>query len=224
MNIHFEKIIRIFSGLGEASALEHPAIDTVAKTLSIPAILAKLTVITEDKRFFLHSGVDPIAIARALTMKAYARGSLQGGSTIPEQLAKCRGISNNRSLPSRLLRAFCGLWYSLKSPKVDLLIEYLSTVYFGKGSFGIHSAAAMYFAKDTRELTPEESFFLVERIALPEIFRLPRVVNILSRPIVQLLLAKRIVHIPEAYGRIFGEETKHQLSEKLLTIGVINAK
>jgi membrane peptidoglycan carboxypeptidase len=159
----------------------------------------------EDKRFWLHFGVDPIAIARALLMLTRERGRLQGGSAIAEQLIKMRCPAlRSRSFLGRGVRAALGICLTLSAKRSHLLRHYLDRVYFGRNFYGSSAASLGYFSVPITEVSAAHSFFLAERIALPNSFRPMRIQNILSRQIVRYVLGAEITSLPGLYGRWFG--------------------
>jgi len=174
-------------------------VEQVCLIAEVPTHLVQLVVLVEDKRYWFHIGTDPIAIARALWVNAQGTGSLQGGSTIPEQLVKQTSGFKQRTVFARLLRSILAVWLVARSMKTSLLMEYLQTVYLGRGATGIRAGAKQYFGKESQELTPAESLFLVERIAMPASFRSARLRNILEREEVRSVLGSHIASLPDAY-------------------------
>jgi len=199
-------LYRRISEFGESTCQLHPLNQVVAARLSIPLHAVQMVVALEDKRFWLHPGFDPIGIARAIFMTLAARGRRQGASSIPEQLAKLRASRNEPStLAGRAHRLATGAYLVMHNDRVELLTEYLMRVYLGSSSFGIQRAAQHYFNRRAETLTPAESFFLAERIALPNTWRERRMVNILARSSIRALLGEWIYDLPSTYGSAFGQ-------------------
>jgi membrane peptidoglycan carboxypeptidase len=189
------------STLGERE--QQPLVKELAERLSLPTHLIHLIVLVEDKRFWIHPGSDPLAVLRAAYMNLRKRGRKQGGSTIPEQLAKLRSGCFDRTLPRRAQRSLAAIRMVRTSSKFDLLEEYLRTVYLGRGAFGVQNGALFYFSKGAAELSVSESFFLAERIALPNILRVGRVRNLLRRNQVKVALCSELERLPGVYGPWF---------------------
>ena len=104
-------------------------------------------VAVEDKRFWTDPGVDLRGLIRAAAADLTG-SSVQGGSTIAEQFVKnVQEAENNRTILEKLREA--GLAFQLvhRWPKSKILTEYLNTIYFGNGAYGIESAARVYFGK-----------------------------------------------------------------------------
>jgi membrane peptidoglycan carboxypeptidase len=172
----------------------------------------ELLFLVEDKRFYFHIGVDPIAIGRALIFNIRGR-STQGASTIPQQIYTIRNRRANatrvrrRSLLRKIVQSSWAVVHSLTTSKTRTIREYLESVYWGRNYWGIDAAAQGYFSKTRSTLSCAESFFLAERIASPNRVSPPRIVNILRRrPIVETLTrhGENTVGAIEVYDRVYG--------------------
>lgn len=126
----------------------------------IPDSLVKATLATEDRRFFLHFGIDFVGTFRAMVENARAGGVVQGGSTLTQQLAKNLFLTNERSLSRKIKEAYLALWLEANISKQEILKLYLDRAYMGGGVFGVTAAAEFYFDKNVRELTLAESAML----------------------------------------------------------------
>jgi penicillin-binding protein 1C len=136
------------------------------RTIPLDAIsphLVAATVAAEDSRFFVHPGIDPVAIARAAfnTLRGVPRRS--GASTITQQLVK-QTTPGPRTLAHKLRESFLALCVERHWTKDRILSEYLNRLDYGNLRIGIASASAFYFGKPPSDLTPAESAFLA---ALP---------------------------------------------------------
>lgn len=197
-------VSRLMGAWGEYVAIHDPRTSDVAGRLGLPPHLVQLVLSIEDKRFWWHAGFDPIALVRALSM--YVRGyeRPQGGSTIPEQLVKLRTGTVRRTLGPRLYRLVKSFMLCRRHDKCILLEEYLSQVYLGRSSYGVFAASLDYFGQPVETLSPAQSFFVAERIALPNCARVPRIVNLLNRPSVTTILGQHRRVVPDTYVRRFG--------------------
>ncbi len=119
----------------------------------------------EDADFYGHSGVNPLAIGRALIRTAL--GGTQGGSTITQQLAKLNYTGSQRTVFRKIREVFYATALEEKYSKDDLLRRYLNQVYFGEGSYGIHAAANAFFGTDPAHLTPAQAAVLAGKIRAP---------------------------------------------------------
>src|SRR5919206_272755 len=136
-------------------------------------------VAVEDRRFFENPGVDIRGIARAFVQDVVQQRAAQGGSTITQQFVKnALRAQNQRTVFEKLREAALAYHLTRKWSKAKILTEYLNSIYFGNGAYGIESAARTYFGRDhpgcgTREkpcvsvLRPEEAALLAGVVANP---------------------------------------------------------
>lgn len=126
----------------------------------IPENLKNAVIATEDKRFYHHSGIDIIAMARAIYIDVKSGKIEQGGSTITQQLAKNLFLSNERSFE----RKFKELFYTLKLEdnysKDQILEMYLNVIYYGSNTYDVENASKKYFNKDVWDLSLNECAML----------------------------------------------------------------
>src|SRR6188472_2568861 len=103
-------------------------------------------VAIEDARFYSHSGVDFEGIGRALVKDILSQSASQGGSTITEQFVKnALAAQSSRTLFQKFKEAALAYRLERHWSKDKILTEYLNTIYFGKGAYGIEAAARTYF-------------------------------------------------------------------------------
>lgn len=184
--------------------------EAFASRLRTPPHLLEMLLFIEDKRFPIHLGLDPISILRACIFN-FRGGTLQGGSTIPQQLysmrrGPVRGGSWKRKIVRKSHQCLCGVWYSIRHSKMAILREYLDSVYLGRSYYGIDRAAAGYFSAQRESLSVIQSFLLAERIASPNRVSLVRISNLLCRePIINSIHRRGagIREIADLYQRIF---------------------
>jgi len=136
--------------------------------------LPDAVVAIEDRRFYLHPGVDPRGIARAAYTDLRAFSIDQGGSTITEQLTKNLYIEPERrgeiSAWRRFEQAALAVSYERRHTKEEVLTAYLNTVYFGEGAYGAEEAAETYFGKPARELSLSEAAALAGFLHSPSTY------------------------------------------------------
>ncbi|MFZ0777118.1 MAG: PBP1A family penicillin-binding protein [Xanthobacteraceae bacterium] len=132
----------------------------------LPPLLAKAVVAIEDRRFYDHGGIDIRSITRAAWHDATGR-SLQGGSTITQQLARRLYLTPERTLKRKVQEAALAEWLELRLSKNRILARYLNTAYFGDGAYGADSAALRYFGKNAQELSLSEAAMLGGLIKAP---------------------------------------------------------
>lgn len=200
--------------IGEERSVRGFKTAAAANAIGVPVRLLQMILAIEDKRFWLHAGIDPIGVARALLMVSAGRGRLQGGSAIAEQLVKIRWAPLRcRTIVGRIVRASLGTVLTLTNTREELLRRYIETVYFGASFYGLQDATKGYFAMPPAEISAAHSFFLAERIALPNTFRPDRVRNVLKRQIVRAILSEDIAMLPTLYGMRFGPEAKRTMGQ-----------
>ncbi|MBE7218601.1 MAG: PBP1A family penicillin-binding protein, partial [Caulobacteraceae bacterium] len=132
----------------------------------LPPYVPQAFIAIEDRRFYSHWGIDPLGIARAVLRNA-AGGSVQGGSTLTQQLAKNLFLNQERTVSRKVQEAILALWLEHKYSKNQILELYLNRVYFGSGAYGIEAAARRYYAKDARSLTVAEAAVLAGLMKAP---------------------------------------------------------
>ena len=142
----------------------------------ISSNVKRAVVAIEDQRFYSHKGVDYKGIARALWEDVRQQRAAQGASTITQQFVKNALVAQkNRSLFQKLKEAALAYQLERKWTKEKILTEYLNTVYFGQGAYGIESAARVYFGwnhpdcepRCAKVLEPAEAALLAGMIASP---------------------------------------------------------
>ncbi|MGE0626325.1 MAG: transglycosylase domain-containing protein [Hyphomicrobiaceae bacterium] len=126
----------------------------------IPDHLIKATLATEDRRFYDHFGIDFLGTLRALAENIRAGETVQGGSTITQQLAKNLFLSSERSLSRKIKEMFLAFWLETRLTKREILKLYLDRAYMGGGAFGVEAASQFYFGKSVREITLAEAAVL----------------------------------------------------------------
>ena len=108
--------------------------------------LKNAVIAIEDRRFYSHEGVDYTGIARALSQDLLRRRAAQGGSTITQQFVKnALSAQSDRSVFQKLREAALAYHLERKWSKEKILTQYLNTVYFGNGAYGVEAAARTYF-------------------------------------------------------------------------------
>ncbi|MGK2949009.1 MAG: transglycosylase domain-containing protein [Acidimicrobiales bacterium] len=133
----------------------------------VAPVVVDALISAEDRRFYEHTGVDPIGITRALIRNVASSGT-QGGSTITQQLVKNEYLSSERSVVRKVREAVLSVKLERTADKDEILERYLNTVYFGRGSYGIEAAARNYFETTAADLTLEQSALLVGLLTSPE--------------------------------------------------------
>ena len=160
----------LISGMrsGSRQVREWIPLDRVPPTL----IQALLTI--EDRRFFSHFGVDPIAIGRAFWVNLTRGVLVQGGSTLTQQLAKNLFYSPKRTLGRKLREVMAAMALEFKYRKEEILESYVNEIYLGQAGpvsiYGVGEAAHRYFSKNLDELSIDEIALIVGLIKGPNAY------------------------------------------------------
>jgi penicillin-binding protein 1A len=128
--------------------------DQILVTASqIPPVVKNAVIAIEDKRFRTNSGIDVRGIARAFFQDILHKGAVQGASTIEQQFVKnALRAQAHRTIFEKLREAALAYQLAHRWSKEKILTEYLNTIYFGNGAYGIESAARTYFGSDVNHL------------------------------------------------------------------------
>ncbi|MBA2768142.1 MAG: penicillin-binding protein, partial [Sporichthyaceae bacterium] len=132
----------------------------------VPDHVQKAVLAAEDRSFYENRGISPTGIVRAFWNNLRGN-STQGGSTITQQYAKNAFLSQERTYKRKLKEFFISVKLARRDDKDEILADYLNTIYFGRGAYGIETAAQTYFGKPARELTVEEGAVLASVIRSP---------------------------------------------------------
>ena len=144
---------------------------TLVKLDEIPPHVQQAFVITEDKRFYSHAGVDWIRVFGALARDVVARGWEQGFSTITMQLARNvfpERLSREKTLVRKMREAKVARAIEEKYDKKKILELYLNQITLGNGAFGVEVASQRYFGKSVRDLNIAEAATLAALPKAPE--------------------------------------------------------
>ncbi|MCL1975016.1 MAG: PBP1A family penicillin-binding protein [Firmicutes bacterium] len=133
----------------------------------MPPFLIDALIATEDIRFYEHNGVDFRSVMRALVVDA--RDSLknkeltftQGASTITMQLIRNVVADTQKKLDRKVKEALLALEFEKSYSKDDILYLYMNEIYLGQRTYGFHSAANYYFAKDLKDISLSEAALMV---------------------------------------------------------------
>ena len=182
---------------------------TLVSLNDIPDSLIKATIAIEDKDFYKHKGFDIYGIARA-TRKTVFEGSLQGGSTITQQLVKSVFLSPERTINRKIKELYLAFRVEMAFSKDKILEMYLNQVPYGGTAWGVAAAAEQYFGKNVKDLTLAESALLAGLPAAPSYYS-PFGQNPERAKTRQKFVLKRMT----AEGYISKEEEETAASEKL---------
>jgi penicillin-binding protein 1B len=124
-------------------------------------------IAVEDHRFYLHPGIDPIALTRATVNNLRSGNGTQGGSTITQQLARTLYLSNTRTYARKLQEAALAVMLELFLSKKEILELYFNRIYLSGGIYGIETMAQKTFGKPAARLTLAEAALIAGIIRAP---------------------------------------------------------
>lgn len=133
----------------------------------LPENLINAVIVTEDKSFFSHPGVDFKGVIRAAYTNIKKRRIVQGGSTITQQLAKNLFLTPERSFTRKLHELILSFWLEMRFSKEQILSIYLNRVYLGSGTYGVQAASEKYFNKKVEDLSLYESAVIASLLKAP---------------------------------------------------------
>lgn len=145
--------------LGEANRISVPL-------SSVPETVQHAVLAAEDRDYYEHGGFDPSGIARA-AWNDVRGGTKQGGSTITQQYAKNAYLSHEQSISRKLKELVLSVKLEMTESKDKILENYLNTVYFGHGSYGIDAASRAYFKVAPEKLNLGQSAALAALVQAP---------------------------------------------------------
>ena len=136
----------------------------------VPENLKKAIIATEDKNFYHHRGYDLWGIARSSVQNVMAMHTVQGASTITQQLARILFLSNERTLIRKVKELEVATRIEKTISKDKILEMYLNNVYLGAGSYGVAGAAKTYFNKKLNQLTLSELALIAGLPQAPSVY------------------------------------------------------
>jgi 1A family penicillin-binding protein len=123
----------------------------------IPTHLQNAFIAVEDHRFYHHPGVDPIALGRAVFRNVREPGTVEGGSTLTQQLARTLFLSNKKTYGRKLREAVLALLIDAQLSKDQVLELYLNRIYLSAGVYGVEAMSRSLFGRPAARLTLAES-------------------------------------------------------------------
>ncbi|HEV3227564.1 MAG TPA: transglycosylase domain-containing protein [Acidimicrobiales bacterium] len=150
-----------------------------ASPSDIPQVLKDAVVSSEDKHFYDHGGVDVPSTLRALWADVQNKKVEQGGSTITQQYVKNAFTNGDRTIARKIREAILASQLERAENKDTILYNYLDTIYFGEGAYGIVAAAQTYFRTPVAQLSLSQAALLAGVIPAPSNYS-PRVNAVLA--------------------------------------------
>jgi penicillin-binding protein 1A len=152
---------------GEPFARRGVRRDPPVDAASLPPYVAQAFVAIEDRRFYQHHGIDLQGMLRAAVADLKAGQVVQGGSTITQQLVKNTMFGPEQTFRRKLQEGIAALWLQHRLSKDQILSDYLNTVYFGDGAYGLAAASRVYFGKAPDRLSVSEAAMLAGLVKAP---------------------------------------------------------
>lgn len=177
------------------------------KISELPQMYLDAVISVEDHRFYKHSGIDVIAIGRALINDIKAMDFVEGGSTITQQIAKNEYFTQEKRITRKIAEVFMAFEIEKKYSKNEILELYINTIYFGNGYYNIKDACKGYFGKSPNEMTEGEC------IMLAGIPNAPSVYNPKENPKLAKERQKQVADKMVEYGYLSKEKEDEILEE-----------
>lgn len=133
----------------------------------LPSEMKDAMVAVEDRRYYMHPGVDPVGITRSFYVRGVEGRWTQGGSTITQQLARNIYLNNNKEFGRKMREIVLALAMETKFSKAQILELYLNKVYFGGGAYGVDAASRKFFDHGAEELSLAEAAIIAGLVKAP---------------------------------------------------------
>ena len=177
------------------------------KISELPQMYLDAVISEEDHRFYKHSGIDVIAIGRAIINDIKAMDFVEGGSTITQQIAKNEYFTQEKKITRKIAEVFMAYEIEKNYLKDEILELYINTIYFGNGYYNIKDACEGYFGKSPNEMTEGEC------IMLAGIPNAPSVYNPKENPKLAKERQKQVADKMVEYGYLSKEKEDEILEE-----------
>jgi membrane peptidoglycan carboxypeptidase len=142
---------------------------TIVSLTKIPLHLREAVMAAEDRDFYSNKAFSPIGILRALKNNLLG-GSLQGGSTITQQYAKTAFLTSERTIQRKIKELVIAIKLENQLSKDEILENYLNTIYFGRGSYGVQTASQQYFNRTVDQLSISQAVVLASILRSPGLY------------------------------------------------------
>lgn len=168
-----EPAIEFLDASGQTIAVRGPRYGRATSLAELPPHVVNAFIAVEDKRFLAHDGVDYSAIFRAMLENIRAGHTVQGGSTITQQLVKNLVLTSDQTIRRKAQEARLAMELEERLTKDEILELYLNTTYFGASAYGIDAAALAFFDTRPRDLSIAQAAFLAAVPKAPSRFARP---------------------------------------------------
>ncbi len=134
---------------------------------ALPKSLPQAVIATEDRRFYEHGPIDPIGIVRAGLVNFHSGETIEGGSTISQQVVKNTFLTQERTMTRKAQELVLSVLLEANYSKDEILEIYLNTAYFGADSYGVEQACSNYYAIKPEKLSVAQSAMLAGLLQAP---------------------------------------------------------
>jgi 1A family penicillin-binding protein len=193
----------------ELASLHGEANREVVKLNQISPDLKRAVLAMEDSHFYLHQGINPNSVGRALLMNWESNRVVEGGSTLTMQLVKNLFLKPERKFSRKVAEAVMAIRLEQIFTKDQILEMYLNQIYWGHNNYGVETAAQSYFGKSADKLNLSESAMMAGLIQSPEEYS----------PFVNLKVAKErqkiVLERMEKLGWISSEQAEAAGKQKI---------
>ena len=139
---------------------------TAVTLADVPVSLRNAVLAAEDRDFYSHGGFSPTGIGRA-AWNDLNGGATQGGSTITQQYAKNAYLTQDQTIKRKVKELFLAVKLDRTRSKDQIFEDYLNTIYFGRGAYGVEAASEAYFGKPVSELSVEQGAVIASILRSP---------------------------------------------------------
>lgn len=136
----------------------------------VGTLLPEAVISIEDRNFYQEPGVDPQGVVRATMIDWRAHSSVEGASTLTQQLAKLRLVGNKPTIDRKIREALLAFEIERRYTKLQILEMYLNSVFFGDTAWGTRAASEIYFHKQTKDLDLAQAAMLAGIIKGPTLY------------------------------------------------------
>lgn len=165
-----DRIKRLFHFKEAVEEAMDKRVEHRVRSEDINPIVKQALVATEDKRFYEHGAVDFFSIGRALYTNIIAGQTVEGGSTITQQLVKNLFLSSKRIMSRKVEEIFLAYLMEHYYSKDEIITMYLNTIYYGTDYYGIKAASEGYFNTDPKDLNLSQAAVLAGIPQAPSYF------------------------------------------------------
>ncbi len=204
--------VQIIDRHGKHLAVKGAVDASPVKLSKLPEHVASAVIATEDRRYNYHPGLDPIGLTRALYKNWRAGYVREGGSTIPQQLAKNVFLTADKTLKRKCQEMMLALWIERSFSKEEILEKYLNRVYFGGGNWGLEAASQYYFDKSASDMNLPETAMIVGLLKAPSRY------NPLANQRGAEARTEIILNLMKAQGLISESELKAAISKPIIVL------